>query len=880
MQNRGIDFFLLLVFAYCPVPAVLVEKGFVYCPAYPCVCESDNGALVVNCQYLYLTQLPKFLAFDGRIKTLSLRKNSIRQLPAAAFQGLHVESLDLTENVISHVHDQAFEGLEDSLEELHLQVYAMDGVPSAAIKSLKKLKVLRIIGCKADTLNSSAFEGLNNLVELHLQGCRIKDIDAGGLASLKKLQVLNLAGNSLQTEHLAEVAKLYELRNLVLSRNRVTKLPNHAFDHLLHLKHLDLSHNRMTEVDADAFKPLHYSLEVLKLHDNLLTKDVFQALNNLRNLRHLVLSANNITSIPGGAFHKHEFLGQLELSDNGISAVTKQTLKGTEKYLQTLKLDNNPLVIFRNNTFNDHTRLQTLALDSTSLGGSLTEGIFHGVNITLRKLTLSGANLTTMDLFAVSGLVRLEELDVSENFISNVPELIFQKLNNLQKLDLSQNVIEKLPDGAFRGLEASLETVDLHDNYLQTLSYCLFEDFQRLGAIKLGDNPLACDCRLAWLHSWIQMTMPEYHRSQLEWRCAAPQSLSRRLFGSLFMPDLQCPDNSSVELPVCNFSGTAKPYVHKKIPPFGDTPPSPMMPKDILGTKLDVEVQVKGRGALLVLWNATTPSPVTGYRVVLRRSNDSLEEADMTFLTEVTRYLFTGLIGDFSYQTCVTVLGTDEVPMGRDCVETSTSNGTMMAENKLVPQESVGVLPMSFTTLLWSYISGCVVASTLCAILAVVVRRRQRMKKCVHAGYNPGYSAWTGSRYSAPSTTSGTTSSCYFTTPSVGSCDDDGLVVTINGIDNNHSVVDRASVTGAVGCAGGQGDQGGYPCEGPLGGTLGRRPSTCGRVGGSAFVGGGMENSYPTTGRCSTVSSFRRHLPANYIVTNTDMHGDDFFFHF
>ena len=50
-----------------------------------------------------------------------------------------------------------------------VQVYAMDGLPSAAVRRLKKLKVLKIIGCKAHTLNSSAFEGLSSLEELHLQ---------------------------------------------------------------------------------------------------------------------------------------------------------------------------------------------------------------------------------------------------------------------------------------------------------------------------------------------------------------------------------------------------------------------------------------------------------------------------------------------------------------------------------------------------------------------------------------------------------------------------------------------------------------------------------------------------------------------------------------
>ena len=66
-----------------------------------------------------------------------------------------------------------------------------------------------------------------------------------------------------------------------------------------------------------------------------------------------------------------------------------------------------------------------------------------------------------------------------------------------------------------------------------------------------------------------------------------------------------------------------------------------MMPVDLLSTTLDVEVRVKGDGVLLVLWNATSDSSITGFRLVLRRGNDSMEEADMTLAAEVTRYLFT-----------------------------------------------------------------------------------------------------------------------------------------------------------------------------------------------------------------------------------------------
>lgn len=843
-----------LTVAYSPAPCLSLEQGFVYCPAYPCLCESDNGALVVNCQYLYLTHLPKFLAFDGRIRTLSLRQNSIRQLPARAFMGLHVESLDLTDNVVSHVHDMAFEGLEDSLEELHIQVYAMKGLPSEAIKRLKRLRVLRIIGCKVNTLTSTAFEGLTSLVELHLEGCRVKEILPGSLASLKQLEVLNLEGNNVQFQHLGEVGKLYELRKLVLAKNKLATLGNNAFDHLLHLRFLDLSHNKMTVISDDAFRPLQYSLEVLKLNDNQLTDDALVTLQNLRNIRLLSLGGNNITSLAPGHFFKHVYLSHLDLSDNRIEQLDRQSFKGTEKYLQILKLDNNPLKLIEDGAFVEHSRLQQLFLDNTNLGGALSVRTFKGLDNALQKVSLGNANLTSIDIPALSDLTGLEFVGLQENAITEIPDGVFEKLQNLKKLDLSKNEIDNVRDSAFRGLKNSLESVDLQDNEIETLSRCLFEGFQRLGDLRLGQNPLVCDCRLAWLHNWLQMTLPEYHRSLLQWECAEPDDLTRRYFGSLFMADLKCPNASKTAVPACN-SSNVTPLMPKDVPELRRPVPSPLMPLGLRGTELDVTVEARGRSALLVKWNVTSDKKLAGFRVVIRRGNDSFEEADMTFSTEVWRYLFTGLQTEFVYESCVTVVDEDDAPVGRVCTEAKTGNSSL-ATTQVVVESTV--LPISFTTLLWSYISGCLVASTLCAIVAAVVRRRRQIRKCPHA-FRPGYTAWSGTRLSIPSS-SAATSTCYFAAPSLASYDDDGLVMTIGGVSNDHSVVDRISTTD--------------PAPGDLSGG---GPMEC--IGAITGGVGSGDYSFTTHGRCSTVSSFRRHLPANYIVTNTEV-GDDFFFHF
>ena len=101
---------------------------------------------------------------------------------------------------------------------------------------------------------------------------------------------------------------------------------------------------------------------------------------------------------------------------------------------------------------------------------------------------------------------------------------------------------------------------------------------------------------------------------------------------------------------------------------------SPLLPLDMMGTTLELHVQSLGGTALLAVWNVTSTATVTGFRFLLRRGNDSAEEADVTLRVEVTHYVLSGLLDQCVYETCVTVLGEKSLPMARDCVETTTGN--------------------------------------------------------------------------------------------------------------------------------------------------------------------------------------------------------------
>ncbi|KAL8600037.1 hypothetical protein ACOMHN_039270 [Nucella lapillus] len=761
MQHRPLIFTAIaaIVNHLCPAPIVSLEQGFVYCPAYPCVCQLDHqrGGLAIDCQRLQLTHLPKFLTYYGEVRILSLNQNGIRRLPANAFRDLHVQSLDLTENVISHVHPLAFRGLKDWLEELRLEMNGVEPMPSDAIQGLKKLKVLQIIGCKTHTLHGSVFEGMDHLLELRLQNCSLQTVapdspSRGVLTSLKQLQVLDMRGNLLTTQGaLTLVAHLYGLRRLVLARNRLTHLPHYAFQHLRHLRYLDLSENQMTHVDVDAFRRLGNSLTVLNLHHNHLTHDIFLSLKHLRNLQQLTLGRNNVTSIPAGSlFHLH-FLERLELDRNDITELGKHTLKGTEHNIQILRLDENPISVLHKDTFQDHMNLQELILDNTRLGGRLHGDMFQGISKTLKKLSISEAGLTSSDLSALSTITTLEDLVISRNIIADIPHGTFSRMHNLKKLNMSLNHIHNLPGASFRGLEDLLESVDLHGNLLSTVSGCVFDGFQNLRKLHLQNNPLVCDCRMAWLHNWLQTMLIEEDRTVLEWRCVGPEAVSGRAFGSLSVAELQCPDTTTTLHPFCSFNSSNAVDDFEEITDYDDpTSPFTSLPPSntVKEISLHLEIQPLGRGSLLAVWNtAPTTTPVTGFRLTLRRRSDSKQEADVTLAAEVTQYLFTGLAGEMVYETCVTVLGDGSIPVGADCVQTSIRDNRSAPVRDKVIQQTSAPIPVSITALIWSYVSGCFVAFILCIVLAILLQRRRRRRQTKSPSpFNPGYLAWGGHR--------------------------------------------------------------------------------------------------------------------------------------
>ncbi|UVJ45599.1 hypothetical protein NVV94_08610 [Pseudomonas sp. LS1212] len=118
----------------------------------------------------------------------------------------------------------------------------------------------------------------------------------------------------------------------------------------------------------------------------------------------------------------------------------------------------------------------------------------RALNLQANRIRLSAADIATL-----GGLRRLEELNLSLNRISELPDV--SHLNLLRILRLRDTGIDRLPTGLLDRLD--LVRVDLRDNRIRELPDTLFEADPRLVQhIVLHDNPLSANSlvRLADYH--------------------------------------------------------------------------------------------------------------------------------------------------------------------------------------------------------------------------------------------------------------------------------------------------------------------------------------------------------------------------------------------
>lgn len=159
---------------------------------------------------------------------------------------------------------------------------------------------------------------------------------------------------------------------------------------------------------------LSTEIQVLFLNENRiahLNREEFTSLG-LVNLQRIFLKKSNVVYINQDAFKNLKILVELDLSDNAIETLDKNTFNGNDR-LRVLYLNGNPL---------------------KKLAAHQFPVLPH-----LRSLDLHNCQLRTVDPAAFTNLELLEFVNLKSNLLESLSEHVFQSMRNLKTLLLEGN---------------------------------------------------------------------------------------------------------------------------------------------------------------------------------------------------------------------------------------------------------------------------------------------------------------------------------------------------------------------------------------------------------------------------------------------------------
>ncbi|XP_066994990.2 leucine-rich repeat-containing protein 15 [Anabrus simplex] len=258
------------------------------------------------------------------------------------------------------------------------------------------------------------------------------------------------------------------------------------------------------------------SLELLYLH-NISATEVPPAAfrsSELSTLQEMKLTGSPIKKLHRGAFYNLNLLRILDLQNNNISSIHKETFNNSE--LNVLRLNNNKISRVRFIDKLPNLRILHLQhnlidkLEKTSFCSSpdfdskiekivlhhnKIEKMWHSTFSCLKELVeldLSHNKLLTLKANTLSHSKKLTTLKANDNHLQQIHGI--WKVPSLVQLHLQNNQIEKLLTPVFgrKDIVSNIRNIDLSNNNLQSISdKRVFSYLRNLNFLRLSDNNIS-----------------------------------------------------------------------------------------------------------------------------------------------------------------------------------------------------------------------------------------------------------------------------------------------------------------------------------------------------------------------------------------------------
>ncbi|XP_063221711.1 protein artichoke-like [Bacillus rossius redtenbacheri] len=448
----------------------------------PCRCTMREEELQIWCSHSDLTKVLAGLqavgsGLDRPVDELILENNYLPSLPGAAFSPLRVARLMLRDNGLERVASSWLAGLEDSLLELFVVEPQLRSPPPDSVEQLRGLEAL--------TLHAGAMRrpprlsGLRRLRYVQLRSPALAELPPLAFRALGALEQLHVV-HSPRVARL-EAGLLQDLPRLQLlnvSHCGLAWLHPRALARLPALAHLALPHNRLLDAGmvGRAARDLP-ALATLDLRGNLVERLGEASFVDLPALAELRLAGNRILEVARGAFHRVPRLRTLDLSHNFVRRVHPESFfQHSDGGLEELRLVDNAL---------DHVGSLRALLDALPR---------------LRYLDVSHNFLEEIPSGALRGHPTLESLQLDHNRLQRVQREAFMAMPALRELSMRNNSLSDYADGPLWNLPG-LKGLDLSYNYFRRLDQRLLANLPSLRRLDLSGNALALVDPAAFQHT-------------------------------------------------------------------------------------------------------------------------------------------------------------------------------------------------------------------------------------------------------------------------------------------------------------------------------------------------------------------------------------------